>query len=170
MTWNLITQVTQPSDATTLTANFTNVDFADVSCFVISFQGTDGIATQGSTIQIGTSSGVLTSDYDLQSIYVGDTSGGLPASPSYYGFVNGGAWYINNSWGDNSSFPMIYLWSNAVTDKPQCSMMSGNETTWTGMSGWIDQTLTALGEVVITGVSSNNILADSRLQVYKVTK
>ena len=168
MTWSLIKEETQGSDAGTLTANFTNVNFSDVACFVISFQGTDGIASQGSQLKIGTSSGVLTSDYDLQSIYIGDTSGGLPASPSYYGFVNQSYWMINNSWADNSSFPMIYVWSNPVSDKPQCSMTCGNETTWIGMSGWIDQTLTSLGEVMIdTGV--NDILQNSRLQVYKVS-
>ena len=169
MTWELITQTVQPSDNTTITANFTNVNFSDVSCFVISFQGTDGISSQGSNIRIGTSSGVITSsDYDLQSIYTGDSS--HFTTVGYYGYVNSNRWLINNSWSNASSFPMIYLWSNAVTDKPQCSMMIGSEITWTGMSGWLDQTLTSLGEVIIEGESANNILQDSRLQVYKVTK
>lgn len=169
MTWELITQTVQPSDAVTLTANFTDVNFSDVSCFVISFQGTDGIASQGSQFQIGTSSGVITSsDYDINTLYTGDST--HFSTVGYSGRVNDSNWDINNSWTTANSFPMIYLWSNAVTDKPQMSFQCGTETTYASSAGWLDQTLTSLGEVVMTGVSSNNILQDSRLQVYKVTR
>ena len=168
-TWELITQTVQSSDATTITANFPNVNFSDVSCFVISFQGTDGTSANGSYFQIGTSSGVITDpDYQAMAVYVGDSSHFTNIGYTYT--VNGSAWYINNSWSHASSFPMIYLWSNPVTDKPQMQMNVGSEITWQGTGGWLDSTLTSLGEVVITGNSAENILEDSRLQVYKVTR
>jgi len=163
MSYQLITQETQGSDATTLTANFTNVNFSDVSMFVVSFQGDDGLGSQGSGFQIGTSSGVITSsDYDLQSIWV------ISGSASYYGYTNDSKWLINNSNGSDDSFPLIYLSMNPDTDKVQTSMQMGNLTGYTAMAGWLDSTLTSLGEVKITAQSGYNIVAGSRLQVYKV--
>lgn len=48
------------------------------------------------------------------------------------------------------------------------SMECGTENTWSASAGWLDTTLTSLGEVTITGDSSNDILQNSRMQVYKV--
>lgn len=167
MSWELITETVQPSDDPTITANFTNVNFSDVSMFVVSFQGTDGIASQGSYLRIGTSSGVITSsDYDINQIFVGDST--HFTTVGYSGYVNNSDWAINNSWTNNSSFPMIYIWQNPTTDKPQMSMECGTENTWSASAGWLDTTLTSLGEVTITGDSSNDILQNSRMQVYKV--
>ena len=164
MSYQLIKQDTQASDANTLIANFTNVDFSDVSMFVISFQGDDGLPTQGSTLRIGTSSGIITtSDYDLQSIYI------LSGSASYYGYTNQSkGWMLNNSWSDDSSFPLVYLSMNPDTDKCQCSIQNTSLTGYVAIAGWLDSTLTSLGEIEIKGESGHDIIAGSRLQVYKV--
>ena len=173
-TWELITETIQGSSASTIEANFTNVDFADVSCFVISFQGTDGNTGQGSLLRIGTSSGVIglggvsEEKYNTQAVYVGDSS--HFTNIGYTQETSSGKWRINNSWANASSFPMIYLWGNPVTDNPQMQMNVGCEITWAGIGGYLDYTLTSLGEVIIYADGGYNILADSRLQIYKVTR
>jgi len=170
MSWELITETILSSSATTIEANFTNVDFADVAFFVISFQGKDGLASQGSIVRIGTSSGVITSsNYNTQSVYVGDST--HYTNIGYTTESNGSKWRINNSWAHASAFPMLYLWSNPTTNKPQCQMDIGTEKSWTGMSGYLNSTLTSLGEVIIYTESVGTPLnAGDRLQVYKVTR
>jgi len=169
MSWELITTATQSSSGTSLTANFTNVAFADVAFFVIVMNGKGGSSGQGSNFRIGSSSGVSTaSAYDMESFVM---EGG---SISYFNAVNQVRFpYLGMSENDSYSSAIVYLGldfargGSSTQGKPLCFWKVSTQDTLVEGSGWLDVNLTNFGEVKWEA-ENGNIDADSYISVYKV--
>lgn len=164
--WELITTATQAVSSSSLTANFTNVPFADVAFFAIVFNGKAASSGQDSYCRIGTSSGVITSsDYDVESFII---SGGSSAGVSYHQETNKSFWHIENSNMGNYSSAIMYVGLDFYnSNHPLCFMKLSSETSCCQMSGWLDTSLVSLGEVQWEA-GTGDVEADSYMSIYKV--
>jgi len=169
MSWELIKTETQGSDASTLTANFTNVAFADVAFFVIVMNGKAGTDGTGSNFRIGNSSGVSTyAGYDMESFVI---DGG---AISYHDGVNQDNFpYMSMSENESYSTAIVYLGldfargGSATQGKPLCFWKVATRGILVEGSGWLDVDLTNFGEVKWEA-ESGNVTEGSYISVYKV--
>ena len=175
--WELIDSEILESDGTSMEVNFDSaINFADVQSFAIYFSASLDVPpavphSQDCAMRIGTGGSVISSgNYEAYGIVIQD--GGQALLNSSYGESS---WRTENSNGGGTFIGLMYLTMNPLTDFPHMVMTvaTDNRTITAGRSqymmscgGFLNSTLTSLQNITLS--SSNNLLEESRIYVYKV--